>query len=86
MEILQFTYDICHKPGVENPAPDAFSRVCLSLHSSAELRFLHESLGNPGFKVLLFFLNRNLLFSNEAKDVCQCCCMCAEIKLHQKVL
>jgi len=49
LEMSQFTYDICHKPSVENIAPDAFSPVCSSLHSVAELRFLHDSLGHPGF-------------------------------------
>jgi len=84
LELTQFSYDIHHRPGVDNVAPDAFSRVCLvtsnSSHSS-KLQELHQSLGHPGYARLYHFVRqRNLPFSSEeTKGICRNCKTCAEV-------
>ena len=50
LELAQFSYDIRHRPGVDNVAADAFSRVCLATSNtghSSKLHELHQSLGHP---------------------------------------
>ena len=81
LELSQLSYDIRHKPGIQNVAPDAFSRVCSST-SIPSLPQLHQSLGHPGFSRMYHFVRqRNLPFSGEeTKRVCKQCRTCAEIK------
>ena len=58
LELAQFSYDISHRPGVDNVAPDAFSRVCLATSNtdhSSKLHELHQSLGHPGYARLYHF-------------------------------
>jgi len=55
LDLSQRSYDIRHKPGIENVAPDAFSRICPSASTSA-LRNLHDSLGHPGCARLSGFI------------------------------
>ena len=85
IELSQFKYDIRHKPGIQNVAPDAFSRVCFSITSESDtkkLESLHHSLGHPGFARLYNFVrSRNLPFtSEETKEICRSCRTCAELK------
>jgi len=47
LELSQLSYDVRHKPGNENVAPDAFSKICSSASTSA-LRNLNDALGHPG--------------------------------------
>ena len=81
LEMSQLHYDIRHKPGIQNVAPDALSRAC-SLAPSMSLTQLHESLGHPGYARLYhFILQRNLPYtSEETKTVCKLCRTCAELK------
>jgi len=81
LELSQLSYDIRHKPGAENVAPDAFSRIC-AFTANAPLRDVHQSLGHLGFERLYHFVRqRNLPFSSEeTKDVCRHCKACAEVK------
>ena len=83
--MTQFSYNIRHHPGVENVAPDAFSRACIATSNSNHswnLQDLHQSLGHPGYARLYHFVRqRNLPFSSEeTKDICRSCKTCAEIK------
>ena len=71
LELIHLSFDIRHRPGVDNVAPDAFSRVCLatsnSSHSS-KLQELHQSLGHPGYARLYHFVRQqNLPFSSEVR-------------------
>ena len=47
-ELGMFSYKVIHRPGSENVAPDALSRVCSVIGQPGNLRGLHESLGHPG--------------------------------------
>lgn len=82
IELNQYTYEIRHKPGEQNVAPDAFSRVCSSATSIKDLESLHKSLGHPGFARMYHFVkSRNLPYtSEETKSICQSCRTCAEMK------
>ena len=82
LELSQFDYEIRHKPGAENVASDALSRVCASSNSHDRLVTLHNSLGHPGYARLYHLVRvRNLPFtSEEVKSVCRQCMACAEIK------
>ena len=82
IELGSFSYDIVYKRGQQNVAPDAFSRVCASLSSSADLDGIHKKLGHPGVSRLIHFIRmKNLPFSVEdVKRVCSQCRTCAEIK------
>ena len=81
LELSQLHYDIHHKPGVYNVAPDALSRSC-ALTPCMPLRQLHESLGHPCFARLHHFVRQhNLPYSSEeTKAVCQSRRTFAEIK------
>jgi len=83
--LTQFSYDIRHRPGVDNVAPDAFSRVCLATYNSShspKLQELHQSFGHPGYARLYHFVRqRNLPFSiEETKGIGRTCKTCAEVK------
>jgi len=85
LELSVFKYRDQHRPGINNTAPDSFSRVCGSSivrNSPLYLLKIHETLGNPGVRRLdHFFRCKNLPFSvEEVKRVCSECRSCAEIK------
>jgi len=85
LELAQFSYDIRHRPGVDNVAADAFSRVCLATSNtghSPKLHELHQPLAHPGYARLYHFVRqRNLPFSSEeTKGICRNCKTCAEVK------
>jgi len=71
LELRQFRYEIHHKPGVENVASDAFSRICGALNTSNSLAALHATLGHPRYDRLYHFIRaRNLPFTcDETKAV-----------------
>ena len=46
IELGACSYNIVHRPGRENVAPDTLSRVCAVL-SSMSLKEVHENLGHP---------------------------------------
>ena len=72
LELNQYDYEICHEPGQENIASDAFSRSCTTVDSTEKLQLLHDSLYNPGYTRLYHFVRaRNLPYtSDETKSVC----------------
>ena len=81
IELGAFSYNIVHRPGRENVAPDTLFRVC-AVSSSMSLKEVHENLGHPGVTRLLHFVKiKNLPFSlNDVKTACSQCRTCAEIK------
>ena len=82
VELSPFSYDIIYRPGKENPAADALSRVHCSSVSNHELRRLHDTLCHPGVTRLNHFVKaKNLPFSTaDIKEITQSCRICAEIK------
>ena len=83
IELNQFSYDIEHKPGKLNVAPDALPRIVSpAIAVSKRILDLHNQLGHPDFARFYHFIkSRNLLFtSEETKEACQECKTCAEVK------
>ena len=82
LELSSYNYDIVHRPGIDNVAPDAFSRISAVSHDGVNLNELHQHLGHPGVKRLLHFVrSKNLAFStDDVKKVCAACSHCARIK------
>ena len=83
IELNQFSYDIKHKPGKLNVAPDALPRtVSPAIAVSKRILHLHNQLGHPGFARFYHFIkSRNLPFTGEeTKKACQACKTCAELK------
>ena len=81
-ELGNFDYDILHRPGKNNLAPDALSRACVSIYSTPDLFDIHQKLGHPGISRLSHFVRtKNLPFSLEdVKSTCLKCKICAEQK------
>ena len=77
-----FSYKVIHRPGSENVAPDALSRVCSIIGQPGDLRGLHESLGYPGVSRLWHFVrSKNLPYLiDEVRNVCLNCRTCSELK------
>jgi len=81
LELGHYNFDIRHKPGVQNVAPDTFSQMCNAAPGISLLE-LHQSLGHPGYTRFYHFIRQhNLPFSGkDAKAVCKNCHTCAEVK------
>ena len=81
-ELGNFDYEIQHRPGIQNSAADAFSRICSFSPDPLNLTDIHKQLGHPGITRLSHFIrSKNLPFSIEdAKKVCNNCRVCAEVK------
>jgi len=50
LELSVFNYNVLHRPGIDNTAPNTFSRVCGSTivrNSPLNLLKIHETLGHP---------------------------------------
>ena len=83
LELSNFHYDVVYRPGTENKVADTFSRnLTCSVHSTVDIRKLHESLCHPGLTRMFHFVrSRNLPFSLEdVKQVITQCRTCAETK------
>ena len=82
LELSCFCYDIVYRPGDENAAADALSRVCGSTSGVDGLRKLHEDLCHPGLTRMTHFVrSRNLPYSVEdIKRMISACATCAELK------
>lgn len=83
IEMSQFSYDVVYRPGADNTVADALSRAhCSSLHSTEQLKRLHDTLCHPGVARLFHFIKaKNLPFSLEnVKTIVRDCRICAEIK------
>ena len=48
IELGTFSYNVIHRPGSENVAADALSRVIAVLNLHLDLMKIHGSLGHPG--------------------------------------
>ena len=83
MELSPFRFDIIYRPGKDNAAADALSRISGSLVSSKyNLKDLHEALCHPGITRMNHFVRvRNLPFSiSDIREVTSRCRICAEAK------
>jgi len=86
IELGMFQYDVIHRPGHENVAPDALSRVSCSIMNAqhGSLHHLHEALGHPGVTRFWHFIrSKNLNFSlDEVRQFCTNCSVCCKLKPH----
>ena len=55
-ELGMYSYHVKYRPGVDNVAPDALSRVCGAIGQHSNLKGLHESLGHPGVSRFAHFI------------------------------
>ena len=81
-ELGNFNYEIKHRPGAQNLAADALSRLCSMSPHPLNLRDIHNRLGHPGVTRLSHFIrSKNLPFSVEdVKRICANCRVCAELE------
>ena len=81
-ELGNFDYEIKHRPGKLNLAPDALSRLSYLGPTESDLVKIHEQLGHPGISRLSHFIrSKHLAYSvEEVKKVCTNCHICAEVK------
>ena len=82
VELGTFSYNVVYRPGDQNLAPDALSRIIATSHSCLNLSKVHEYLGHPGVTRLYHFTrSKNLPYSiSEIRSVCSQCKICAELK------
>ncbi|XP_026315169.1 uncharacterized protein K02A2.6-like [Hyposmocoma kahamanoa] len=83
LELAPFKYDIIYRPGKQNDAADALSRVCSSISTRNEkLYSLHNDLCHPGMARMTHWLkSKNLPYSTEEiKNMTKSCKICSEIK------
>ena len=81
-ELGMYTYQVQYRPGSENAAADALSRVCGAIGRPGDLSGLHESLGHPGITRFWHFIrSKNLPFSiEEVRQTCAQCTTCSALK------
>ena len=77
-----YSFDVSHRPGKENAAVDALSRVCGLTTSSSDLQSIHRELCLPSITRMTHVVrSRNLPYSVEdAKRITNSCQICAENK------
>lgn len=83
LELSCFNYDIIYRPGKDNLAADAFSRICsVILDPVKKLLELHSTLCHPGVTRLYHYVkSKNLPYSlEEVRRVSSSCTVCAQIK------
>ena len=81
IELSALSFNIMYRPGTENAAADAFSRVS-SILNKESLKDIHSSLCHPGVTRLYHYVrSKNLPYSIEdVKAVSRNCRACAEVK------
>jgi len=81
-ELGTYTYHVQYRPGSENAASDALSRVCGAIGCPGDLPGLHESLGHPGITRFWHFIrSENLPFSiEEVRQTCVQYTTCSALK------
>ena len=81
MELSPFQYNIVYRPGKDNIAADALSRVCAT-SSLSVLSKLHVDLCHPGVTRFNHFVKaKNLPYSvSDVKTVVSSCDACAKLK------
>ena len=83
MELSCYSFDIQHKPGVQNIPADTLSRnICSGTVQHDKLYHLHDSLHHPGITRLYHFIKtRNLPYSlDEVREMDNACRICARNK------
>ena len=82
LELSCYSYDIVYRPGKENLAADALSRVCVISQGVEDLSGLHQSLCHPGVTRMYHWVrSKNLPYSmDEVRKVTAACKICAELK------
>ena len=84
-EMGAFSYEVVHRPGKLNVAPNTLSRICGSLlndNFKLDLCNIHGTLGHPGITRLNHFVKgKNLPYATQdVKEICRNCKICAELK------
>lgn len=81
LELSCYKYDIIYRPGIQNNAADALSRVCAFM-SNSKLYELHDALSHPGITRMYHWIKlKNLPYSiNDVKQMTASCRVCSEIK------
>ena len=82
VELAEFSYSIIYRPGPDNVAPDALTRVVCAAIQKGDLTKIHDALCHPGVTRLLHFVkSMNPPFSTEdVKKVCGQCRVCCHLK------
>ncbi|XP_047989823.1 uncharacterized protein LOC125229088 [Leguminivora glycinivorella] len=81
LELSCYKYDIIYRPGVQNTAADALSRVCAFMNNN-KLYELHDALSHPGITRMYHWIKlKNLPYNlDDVKKMTASCRVCAEIK------
>ena len=81
-ELFCYSFNVFYRPGKENAAVDALSRVCGLTTSSSDLQSIYRELCHPGIIRMTYVVrSRNLPYSVEAvKRITNSCQICAENK------
>ena len=81
-ELDNFDYKVKHRPGAQNVATDALSKLCCISPNPLYLCDIHNQLEHPGVTHLSHFIrSKNLPFSVEdVKRIFANCLVCAELK------
>ena len=82
MELSCYSFDVSYRPGKENAAVDALSRVCGLTTSSSDLQSIHRELCHPGITRMTHVVrSRNLPYSvEEVQRIINSCQIRAENK------
>ncbi|XP_063628196.1 uncharacterized protein LOC134799687 [Cydia splendana] len=81
LELSCYKYDIIYRPGAQNTAADALSRVCAFMNNN-KLYELHDALSHPGISRMYHWIKlKNLPYNlDDVKKMTASCRVCAEIK------